>query len=232
MRDYFDVAIMSTDTFKIELSHISDKLKVDVMVIDEGHKAKNPKTKLRKALAGLDVTNQKIILTGTPIQNKLEEFWSVVDLVKPGIFLTEGHFKSYYGRPIELGMDRKATVYRKKRAMDKVKQMKALYGDHLLRRTKKQIFSVKCAETAENGIGPLELPYKTDIAVFIPLSDIQKRVYSLFLEDYANKEFRKEVEVNHIFPAILALKMLCVHPVLLLRKAFMKEDKEEMKSVN
>ena len=55
--------------------------------------------------------------------------------------------------------------------------MKAKYDPHLLRRTKKQIFAVKCAETTEGGLGPLELPYKTDIAVFIPLSDIQKRVY-------------------------------------------------------
>ena len=95
-----------------------------------------------------------------------------------------------------------------------------------MRRTKKQIFTIKCAETCEGGIGPLDLPFKTDIAVFIPLSDIQKRVYELFLEDYHKKEFRKEVEVNHIFPAILALKMLCVHPVLLLRKAFMDPDKK------
>ena len=61
--------------------------------------------------------------------------------------------------------------------MQRVKEMKAKYDPHLLRRTKKQIFAVKCAETTEGGLGPLELPYKTDIAVFIPLSDIQKRVY-------------------------------------------------------
>ena len=51
------------------------------MVLDEGHKAKNVSTKLRKALKEFKVRFQKIILTGTPVQNKLEEFYSILDLV-------------------------------------------------------------------------------------------------------------------------------------------------------
>jgi SNF2 family DNA or RNA helicase len=55
--------------------------KWDVMVVDEGHRAKNVATKLRKALKEFIVSKQKIILTGTPVQNNLEEFYSIIDLV-------------------------------------------------------------------------------------------------------------------------------------------------------
>jgi SNF2 family DNA or RNA helicase len=50
------------------------------MIIDEGHRAKNTATKLRKALKQFKVTNSKIILTGTPVQNNLNEFFSIIDL--------------------------------------------------------------------------------------------------------------------------------------------------------
>lgn len=63
------------------------------MVIDEGHRAKNIATKLRKSLKAFQVTKQKIILTGTPVQNNLDEFFSLFDLVKEGVFGTQANFK-------------------------------------------------------------------------------------------------------------------------------------------
>ena len=60
---------------------MNQSCKWDVMVVDEGHRAKNVATKLRKALKEFIVSKQKIILTGTPVQNNLEEFYSIIDLV-------------------------------------------------------------------------------------------------------------------------------------------------------
>lgn len=56
------------------------------MVIDEGHRAKNVHTKFRKALKEFRVKRSKIILTGTPVQNNLEEFYSIIDLVQDDAF--------------------------------------------------------------------------------------------------------------------------------------------------
>ena len=58
------------------------------MVIDEGHRAKNVNTVFRKALKEFKVKNSKILLTGTPVQNNLVEFYSIIDLVKDGAFGT------------------------------------------------------------------------------------------------------------------------------------------------
>lgn len=66
--------------------------KLDLMIIDEGHKAKNVNTKFRKSLKEIFVSKQKIILTGTPVQNNLNEFYSLVDIINDGIL---GTFKEF-----------------------------------------------------------------------------------------------------------------------------------------
>jgi DNA repair and recombination protein RAD54B len=78
------------------------------MIIDEGHRAKNTATKLRKALKQFKVTNSKIILTGTPVQNNLNEFFSIIDLVQDNLFGTEAEFKRNYAGPIQKGMQKNA----------------------------------------------------------------------------------------------------------------------------
>jgi SNF2 family DNA or RNA helicase len=79
---------------------MQEKITWDVMVLDEGHKAKNVATKLRKSLKAFKVRFQKIILTGTPVQNKLEEFFSIIDLAQDNIFGSFKHFKETYSLPI------------------------------------------------------------------------------------------------------------------------------------
>ena len=70
---------------------------IDVLVIDEGHKAKNIYTKLRKCLKETEA-KQKILLTGTPVQNTLDEFYSLIDLVEDGLLGTPAEFKMEYSQ--------------------------------------------------------------------------------------------------------------------------------------
>lgn len=64
-------------TERINLSDI----RFDVIVVDEGHKAKNINTELRRNLVELRVKNSRFILTGTPLQNNLNELWAIFDFV-------------------------------------------------------------------------------------------------------------------------------------------------------
>ena len=57
------------------------EMRYDILVVDEGHKAKNINTELRKNLVALRVKGHRIVLTGTPLQNNLAELWSVFDFV-------------------------------------------------------------------------------------------------------------------------------------------------------
>jgi SNF2 family DNA or RNA helicase len=62
---------------KINLSEI----RFDLVVVDEGHRAKNINTELRRNLVNLRVKGIRLCLSGTPIQNNLSELWSVFDFV-------------------------------------------------------------------------------------------------------------------------------------------------------
>lgn len=62
---------------KINLS----EMRYDVLVVDEGHKAKNINTELRRNLVALRVKGHRLILSGTPLQNNLSELWSVFDFI-------------------------------------------------------------------------------------------------------------------------------------------------------
>lgn len=64
-------------TERINLSDI----RFDVIVVDEGHKAKNINTELRRNLVELRVKNSRFMLTGTPLQNNLNELWAIFDFV-------------------------------------------------------------------------------------------------------------------------------------------------------
>ena len=67
------------------------------VVVDEGHNIKNPDAKRTKAIKTLNGRN-KLVLTGTPIQNNLEELWSLFDFAMPGFLGSRTQFRETYGR--------------------------------------------------------------------------------------------------------------------------------------
>ena len=69
-------------TEKVNLS----EMRYDIVVVDEGHRAKNVNTELRRNLVALRVKGIRLVLSGTPLQNNLSELWSVFDFVQPKIF--------------------------------------------------------------------------------------------------------------------------------------------------
>ena len=80
------------------------EMRYDILVVDEGHKAKNINTELRRNLVALRVKGHRLILTGTPLQNNLTELWSVFDFIQPKIFGTYNKFTRDYADPIERGL--------------------------------------------------------------------------------------------------------------------------------
>jgi DNA repair and recombination protein RAD54B len=89
----YNCMIVSYDTFRIHGAILNTA--VDLLICDEGHKIKNRKIKMAKALNDLR-TSRRIILTGTPIQNNLEEFFTLIDFINPGIFINYSKFKRVY----------------------------------------------------------------------------------------------------------------------------------------
>ena len=63
---------------------ILGRIKFDLIICDEGHRLKNSQVKLNNALCSFSSTLRRIVVTGTPIQNDLIEFYNTLDFVNPG----------------------------------------------------------------------------------------------------------------------------------------------------
>jgi len=99
-------------TEKINLS----EMRYDLVVVDEGHRAKNVNTELRRNLVALRVKGIRLILSGTPLQNNLSELWSVFDFVQPKIFGPCQPFQNKYADVIQKGLLKDASHAEKTKA--------------------------------------------------------------------------------------------------------------------
>jgi SNF2 family DNA or RNA helicase len=90
------------------------KLNIIKVILDEGHIIKNPRTKISKAMHQTR-SPHRLILTGTPIQNNLAEFYSLIDWVTQGRLLGSlSSFAARFSNPITTGQDPKASDAQRK----------------------------------------------------------------------------------------------------------------------
>ncbi len=120
--------------------------------LDEAHTIKNRDTKSSAAAMQLQAKN-RIILTGTPIQNHLGELWNLMQFVNPGLLGSYDHFTEYFVNPIAAGMD------------EPKQQLKRLIAPFTLRRSKQEVAR--------------ELPDKMEIQVPVVLSEDEMAVYEV-----------------------------------------------------
>ncbi len=138
----------------------------------------------------------RLALTGTPLENRLQELWSILDFLNPGLLGTLEDFRRRYVTPIE-----------KSRESDVAKNLSRLIKPFVLRRTK---------------IDPeiaAELPDKIEIESLVHLTPEQASLYAATLEQMLPKV--REAEGIHrkglVLSVITRLKQICVHPALALK---------------
>ncbi|MFL5345329.1 MAG: SNF2-related protein [Hyalangium sp.] len=161
------------------------------LVVDEAQAAKNPDTARAKALRGLQA-EARMALTGTPVENRLSELWSLFRIVFPGLLGSREAFRKRFAEPIERDKDpvARATLSRVLRPF-------------LLRRTK--------AEVAR------ELPPRIETLVPVVLSEEERRQYEKFrLAALASMGSQAdESQRFELFAALTRLRQLACHPRLL-----------------
>ncbi|GAB4853963.1 DNA-dependent ATPase protein rad54 [Ancistrocladus abbreviatus] len=89
------VLIVSYETFRMHSSKFSQSGSCDLLICDEAHRLKNDHTMTNRALAALSC-KRRILLSGTPMQNDLEEFHAMVNFSNPGILGDVSYFRHYY----------------------------------------------------------------------------------------------------------------------------------------
>ncbi|XP_013379638.1 DNA excision repair protein ERCC-6-like [Lingula anatina] len=211
------------------LSQKDDReFKWDYVILDEGHKIKNP-TKTSKGVRAIPCSN-RIILTGTPIQNNLGEMWALFDYVQQGALLgTARTFKMEFDNPITRSRAKDATMGEKRLGAEMAETLRKIIAPYFLRRTKAEVQAMnEDKENAQEGSSersatPLmpSLTRKNDFVIWVYLSEIQKKIY----QDFSSSDEVKEllmVTTRSPLTALIVLKKICDHPRLLSSAACMQ----------
>uniref|UniRef100_A0A8C6PQV7 Excision repair cross-complementation group 6-like 2 n=1 Tax=Nothobranchius furzeri TaxID=105023 RepID=A0A8C6PQV7_NOTFU len=161
-----EVALTTYETLRLCLDQFNT-IDWSAVVVDEAHKIKNPNSQITQAMKELRC-KIRFGLTGTILQNNLEELWCVMDWAAPGCLGSLGYFKNNFSDPIEQGQRHSATkralATGRRTAQALVKKICPLF----LRRTKALIKE--------------QLPKKDDRVAYCSLTDFQQTVYQAVLD--------------------------------------------------
>jgi DNA repair and recombination RAD54-like protein len=107
--------------------------KCDLIVFDEGHRLKNKNSKAYKKILNFSC-RKRVLLTGTPLQNNLEELYTCISIVNPSMFPSEHLFNNVFQKPILNGMAKNATQIERKIAIERTIELANKIKQFSLRR--------------------------------------------------------------------------------------------------
>ncbi|MDF0591835.1 DEAD/DEAH box helicase [Candidatus Methanocrinis natronophilus] len=165
------------------------------LVLDEAQNIKNPQAKQTKTAKKLQA-DQRIALTGTPVENRLLELWSIMDFLNPGYLGPAKKFHETFALPIERYRDR-----------DRAERLRRMTQPFILRRLKTDPAIIK------------DLPDKVETKVYYHLTSEQATLYGAVVEDMLEKiEYSADIQRRGlILAALTKLKQICNHPALFLQ---------------
>ncbi|CCG24897.1 Rad26 protein [Candida orthopsilosis Co 90-125] len=173
-------------------------------VLDEGHKIRNPDSDISLTCKQIKTVN-RIILSGTPIQNNLTELWSLFDFVFPGRLGTLPVFQQQFSIPINVGGYANSNNLQVKTAYKCAVVLRDLISPYLLRRLKNDVAK--------------DLPKKSEMVLFVKLTRVQQDLYEKFLDsEDLNSILRGK---RNVLMGVDMLRKICNHPDLIYREALM-----------
>ena len=201
LKEFSEDVMLSTYGVVRSDGDILKKKKWQVLVIDEAQNIKNNDTAQTKMVKGL-TSNVRIAMSGTPVENRLSEFWSIMDFTNKGYLGNEKSFKDNFASPIQLFNDEHV-----------IKRFRKVTAPFLMRRLKsdKTIISDLPDKIEQNQYGTLTKP--------------QAALYEKTLQ-IAMKEIEGIGDTDHqslfkrqglVLQMILALKQICNHPTQFLK---------------
>ncbi len=195
-----DVMITSYDILRIDVEDFA-KMKLFSCTLDEAQYIKNQSTKVAKAAKRVRAEH-RFALTGTPVENRPSELWSIFDFLMPGLLGSAMHFRERFEIPV-LGNDEEAQ-----------KSLQALVGPFILRRLKSNVLT--------------DLPDKMESRVYAQMAGPQAKAYQAseqHLRDALNAQKRESASRSHepgsnemskvqVLAQLTRLRQLCLDPAL------------------
>ncbi|KAJ4436030.1 hypothetical protein ANN_18657 [Periplaneta americana] len=174
------------------------------MIIDEGHRMKNHHCKLTQVLNTHYLATHRLLLTGTPLQNKLPELWALLNFLLPSIFKSCSTFEQWFNAPfattgekVELNEEETILI---------IRRLHKVLRPFLLRRLKKEVES--------------QLPDKVEYIVKCDMSGLQRVLYrhmqskGVLLTDGSEKGKQGKGGAKALMNTIVQLRKLCNHPFM------------------
>ncbi|XP_011501179.1 PREDICTED: DNA repair and recombination protein RAD54B-like [Ceratosolen solmsi marchali] len=187
------IMIISYEMFVRNTGTVNN-LNFELLICDEGHRLKNSEVKTLKLLNQLNC-KRRILITGTPVQNDLQEFYTIANFVNPGIFGNYSEYKSYYEQII---VTSHYTTVEEKMLLgqERAKELFEKSKTFILRRT--------------NNLINKYLPQKHEVVIFCRPTHEQICLYKLITDYWFNRTTmgRSTMSLN----VIIALKKVCNHP--------------------
>ncbi|KAK4127320.1 hypothetical protein N657DRAFT_641307 [Parathielavia appendiculata] len=230
-----EIMITTYVTYK-KMHEAVNQVEWDCVVADECHVLKDRRSETTQAM---DCVNAlcRIGLTGTAIQNKYEELWTLLNWTNPGHFGTRNEWNNTITKPLTVGQSHDATLKQLSIARTTAKKLvQNLLPEFFLRRMKTLIAH--------------QLPKKSDKVVFCPLTDIQSEAYQNFLEGPQVTFITSASELcdcdsgrkrgwccyktlpdgrswmSIVFPSIMTLQKIANHLTMLIPSALDPNDKQ------
>ncbi|XP_028169324.1 transcriptional regulator ATRX homolog [Ostrinia furnacalis] len=171
----------------------------DLVVCDEGHLLKNEKTSLSQSMNRVK-TLRRIVLTGTPLQNNLKEYYCMVQFVKPNLLGKYNEYLNRFVNPITNGQYTDSTEH-------DIRIMKR--RSHVLHK-----MLDGAVQRRDYGVLAPFLPPKHEYVLFITLSEVQCKLYQHYLENYSRRPLPGKSS-GFLFPDFQSLQRIWTHPLVL-----------------
>jgi superfamily II DNA or RNA helicase len=190
----YDVVITTYGITRIDIDLLAEYF-FDYIILDESQNIKNPSSKSYQAVKKLK-SRYKLILSGTPVENSVNDLWTQMSFINPGLLGSQQFFLNEFVTPIE-----------KKKDEEKARRLQALIKPFVLRRTKEQVAT--------------ELPPKTENLFYCKMSDEQASVYEKVKSEYRN-ELLKSLEDGtfaqtqiQVLQGLTKLRQIANHPSMI-----------------
>ncbi|XP_059640968.1 ATP-dependent DNA helicase DDM1-like [Cornus florida] len=175
------------------------------LVVDEGHRLKNSECKLLRELKFLPVEN-KLLLTGTPLQNNLAELWSLLNFILPDIFSSHEEFESWFDLSGKCNNEAMKEELEEKRRAQVVVKLHAILRPFLLRRMKADVEQM--------------LPRKKEIILYANLTEHQKNFQDHLVDKTLENYLLEKLDTGRgmkgkLNNLMIQLRKNCNHPDLL-----------------
>ncbi|XP_068631359.1 transcriptional regulator ATRX homolog isoform X2 [Battus philenor] len=171
----------------------------DLVVCDEGHLLKNEKTSLSQSMNRVK-TRRRIVLTGTPLQNNLKEYYCMVQFVKPNLLGKYNEYLNRFVNPITNGQYTDSTEH-------DIRVMKR--RSHVLHK-----MLDGAVQRRDYGVLAPFLPPKHEYVLFITLTEVQIKLYQHYLDNYSRRPLPGKSS-GFLFPDFQSLQRIWTHPLVL-----------------